>query len=137
MKLGDSLSADEAMVELAFEPVIHDLVASGYTAELGNLTGRASDGQLLTELTVNAQTLGPLTVDPGASDAERVRNAAYFVQDRLLESRTDNGSAVVWPVCRPGHGHPQELTPPGPGWPAWTCPREPGWDVSVGHLSEN
>lgn len=127
---------DDAMVALAFEPVIHDLVAAGHTADLGGLTGRGTDGQVLTELTVNAHKLGPLPIDPGASDAERVRSAAYFVQDRLLESFTDNGDSLVWPPCRPGHAHPRELTPPGPDWPAWACPREPGWEEPVGHLGE-
>lgn len=129
------MSSDMAMVERAFEPVIRDLVASGYAVQLGGLVGRAVDGQVLTELIVDGQTLGPLPVDSGASDPERVRSTAGFVQDRLLECRTARGASVVWPRCRPGHHHPRELTPAGPGWPAWTCPREPGVEVPVGELT--
>jgi hypothetical protein len=61
------LLTDDAMVALAFEPVIHDLVAAGYAAELGSLTGRGTDGQVLTELTVNAHKLGPLRDAASAS----------------------------------------------------------------------
>ena len=127
--------SDEAMVELAFDPVIHDLNAAGYVTELGIPSGGSADGQILTEITVDGQILGPIPVDPGASDAERVRSVAYFVQDRMIQLLTDRGTSVVWPGCRPTHFHPRELTPPGPGWPAWICPREPGWDVPVGHLT--
>jgi hypothetical protein len=119
------VSSDMARVEHAFGPVIRDLVAGGHAAQLGGLVGRAVDGQ----------TLGPLPVDPGATDPEQVRSTAGFVQDRLLECRTASGASVVWPTCRPGHHHPRELTAAGPGWPAWTCPLEPGAKVPVGKLS--